>query len=299
MAYFHYSGTKVFQTILDITITGILTGGLYALVAAGFNLQYGVARILNIAYGEFIMIAALGTCSLYQLGVNPFVSLAIVGPATFAIAFIIHVIIFRRLARLSATIEAFEGTALLACFGILFAIQNAALLVGGPNERAYTFLAYPVDLFGAIFPANRLVVLLFAVVLGSGLYLFMVRTRTGKAIRAITQDATAARLLGIQTNRMQSLCFGLGALLAGFSGVFLSSMFAVTPFMGLQYTVIAIIVVVLGGLGNILGSMVGGIVLGLAGTIASYVHPASEMVAYYAIFVILIVVIPTGFFSRR
>ena len=105
--------------------------------------------------------------------------------------------------------------------------------------------------------------------------------------------------MGIQTSHMQALCFGLGALLAGFAGVLLSSMFAITPIMGMQYTVIAMIVVVLGGLGNILRSMAGGLILGIIGSIVTYFHPGLAIIAYYAIFVILILVKPEGLFARR
>ena len=287
-------------TVVDVVLAGFLTGGIYCLAAAGFNLQYGVARILNVAHGEFIMLGAIGTWALYVFfGINPFVSLVICGPILFGIAILIHMLVFPRLRRLSETTEAFEGNSLLAAFGVLFIIQNIAVLIWGADERGYTFLATPINIFGAVFAANRLVALLFAVILTVVLYIFITRTRTGKAIRAVTQDATGARLMGIPTGRMETLCFGLGALLAGFAGVLLSSLFTITPFMGLQYTIIAIIVVVLGGLGNILGSMAGGFILGIIGSIATYVHVGSAMIVYYAIFVALILARPRGLFARR
>jgi branched-chain amino acid transport system permease protein len=287
-------------TVFDVIVTGILSGGIYALVAAGFNLQYGVARILNVAHGEFIMLGALGTFTLYTLvGLNPLISLVICGPIIFVLGILVHVLVFPRLGRVSETIEIFEGKSLLASFGIMFIVQNVALLAWGPDERGYSFLAFGVNIFGAIFAANRLVALLFAIVLGLGFYVFVARTRIGKAIRAVTQDTTAARLMGIRSGVMQALCFGLGALLAGLAGVLISSMFIITPFIGMQYTVIAIIVVVLGGLGNILGSMVGGFILGIIGSVTSYFHPGLSLIAYYVIFVILILVRPEGVFSRR
>lgn len=275
-------------------------GGIYSLVAAGFNLQYGVARILNISHGEFIMLAAMGTFTLQvKFGINPFVSLAIVGPIIFLLGFGIHMVVFPRLKRLSLNMEVFEGNSLLVCFGVLFILQNIALLVWGGNERGYSFMVYSVDIFGAIFAANRLVALLVALGLGFAFYLFISHTRTGKAIRAVTQDPTAAKLMGISTNLMQGLCFGLGALLAGLAGVLLSTMFEVTPFMGLEYTITALIVVVLGGLGNILGSMIGGLILGIIGSITVYIHPGLSLIAFYAIFTILILVRPEGLFYKK
>jgi branched-chain amino acid transport system permease protein len=287
-------------TVFDIIIAGVISGGIYALVAAGFNLQYGVARILNVAHGEFIMLGALATYSLYAtLHINPLISLVICGPIILIIAVAIHTLVFPRLSKASETIEIFEGKSLLACFGIMFIIQNAALLIWGADRRGYDFLASPVNIFGAIFAENRLMTLLFSIVLGLALYFFLTRTRLGKAIRAVTQDGTAAQLMGIPTGVMQGLSFGLGALLAGLSGVLISTMLVVTPFIGMDYTVIAIIVVVLGGLGNILGSMVGGIILGIVGSLTTFFNPALSLVAYYIIFVILILVKPEGVFSRR
>jgi branched-chain amino acid transport system permease protein len=290
----------MFLTVLDITVAGILMGGIYSLVAAGFNLQYGVARILNISHGEFIMLAAMATFSLNTVfGINPFICLAICGPAAFLLGIFFHTIVFRRLTKVSETIEAFEGSSLLACFGVLFILQNVALSIWGADERGYEFLTKPLNFGGAIFAANRVAALIISLVLAFGLYLFLTRTRTGKAIRAVTQDDTAAKILGIKTSLMQALCFGLGAFLAGAAGVLLSTMYAVTPLMGLQYTVIAMIVVVLGGLGNILGSMIGGLILGIIGSIATYFHTGISLIAFYAIFTILILLKPEGIFSRR
>ena len=148
------------STILDITIGGLLTGGIYALIAVGLNLQYGVARVLNIAHGEFIMLGAFTTYLLYTLfGINPLVSLAIGGPIMFIIGFLIHNTLFHYLRISSESMGAFEGRSLLASFGLLFIIQNVALLSWGPEIKGYTYLAEPVNILGTIFAANRLVAL--------------------------------------------------------------------------------------------------------------------------------------------
>jgi branched-chain amino acid transport system permease protein len=287
------------STILDITIGGLLTGGIYALTAVGLNLQYGVARVLNIAHGEFIMLGAFATYWLYTLfGINPLVSLAIGGPIVFIIGFLIHNTLFQYLRSSSESIGAFEGRSLLASFGLLFIIQNIALLSWGPEIKGYVYLAEPVNIFGTIFEANRLVALLFAVAIGSAFYLFLVRTRIGKAIRAAAQDPETAQLMGVNIHRMLGLCFGLGALMAGLAGSLISMMFEITPHMGLPYTVIALIVVVLGGLGSIPGSFIGGLILGLIGSIVTYIDPGLSMVAYYMIFILLLLVKPTGILGK-
>jgi branched-chain amino acid transport system permease protein len=286
-------------TVLDITIGGLLTGGIYALTAVGLNLQYGVARVLNIAHGEFIMLGAFATYLLYTLfGINPLVSLAIGGPIVFIIGFLIHNTLFQYLRSSSESMGAFEGRSLLASFGLLFIIQNVALLSWGPEIKGYTYLAEPVNILGTIFAANRLVALLFAVAIGLTFYLFLVRTRLGKAIRAAAQDPATAQLMGVNIHRVLGLCFGLGALMAGLAGSLISMMFEITPHMGLPYTVIALIVVVLGGLGSIPGSFIGGLILGLIGSIVIYIHPGLSMVAYYMIFILLLLVKPTGILGK-
>lgn len=285
--------------VLDIVVGGLLTGGIYALLAAGFNLQYGVARVLNVSHGEFIMLGAMAAYSLYiPFGINPLVSLAIVGPVLFIISFLIHRVVFERLRMVSGITEVFEGRSLLVSFGLLFIIQNVGLLAWGPEDRGYTFLPDPVNLFGAIFAANRMVVLGFAVVIGLGFFLFLVRTRLGKAIRAAAQDETGAQIIGVNIHWMHGLCFGFGALLAGLAGVLISTILNVSPVMGLPYTIIAIIVVVLGGLGNILGSLVGGLILGLIGSIVLHTEPGLEMAVFYVLFMFILLVRPKGIFGK-
>ena len=286
-------------TILDIVIGGLLMGGIYALIAMGLSLQYGVARVLNVSHGEFIMLGAFATWTLYTLlGINPLLCLVIVGPIIFIIGFILHRTLFRSLLNLSPSLAIFEGNSLLTTFGLLFIIQNAALLIWGGNVKGYSYLAVSVNIAGAIFGANRLVALLFAVVIGSAFYLFLARTRLGKAIRAAAQDPATAGLMGVNINQVLALCFGLGLLMAGFAGVLLSMCFGMQPTMGLNYTIIAIIVVVLGGLGSIPGSFIGGFILGLIGSIVTYIEPGLSMPAYYFIFILLLMVRPKGIMGK-
>ncbi|MBP1730567.1 MAG: amino acid/amide transporter rane protein 1, family, partial [Deltaproteobacteria bacterium] len=147
--------------------------------------------------------------------------------------------------------------------------------------------------------ANRIVTLFVSLILGSAFYLFLMSTRTGKAIRAAAQDPDAAELMGVRINRVLALCFGFGAMMAAVSGLLLSmTSIMVSPVMGMEYTLIAIIVVVLGGLGNIKGSFIGGFILGLVGYIVSSLQPGLSMVAYYVIFLLLLLVRPTGLLGR-
>ena len=286
-------------TILDVVIGGLLMGGIYALIAVGFSLQYGVARVLNIAHGEFIMLGAFSTWALYAaFGINPLISLVIVGPLIFIIGFLLHRTLFRSLLNSAPSLPAFEGSSLLATFGLLYIIQNIAIIVWGAASRGYPYLASPVNLWGAVFAANRLVTLGFAVGIGLAFYIFVARTRLGKAIRAAAQDPATAGLMGVNINQVLALCFGLGALMAGFAGVLYSMCFPIQATMGLGYTVIAIIVVVLGGLGSIPGSFIGGFILGIIGSIVTYIEPSLTVAAFYFIFILLLLIRPKGILGK-
>ena len=230
-------GITVFEIVLDVVIGGLLMGGIYALIAVGLSLQYGVGRVLNIAHGEFIMIGAFGTWTLFTfLGVSPLISLAICGPVLFVIGFLIHRTLFQFLRGKSESSDDFADRSLLASFGLLFIIQNLALIIWKADIRGYSYLDSPVSIFGALFSANRLVALFFAVSISLAFYFFLTRTRLGKAIRAAAEDPATAQVMGVNIHRVLAICFGLGALMAGFAGALISMMYVMQPAMGLEYT---------------------------------------------------------------
>ena len=286
-------------TILDVVIAGLLLGGIYALIAVGLSLQYGVARVFNISHGEFIMLGAFATWMLYTTaGINPLISLVMCGPFVFLIGFFLHKTLFRSLLNSSPSMNIFESKSMLACFGLLFIIQNVAILIWGADHKGYSYLNVGVNLGGAVFAANRLVTLLYAVVIGMAFYLFLAFTRLGKAIRAAAQDPKTAGLMGVNINQVLALCFGFGAVMAGFAGALISMCYPIQTTMGLEYTIIAIIVVTLGGLGSIVGSFIGGFILGLIGSIVSYIEPSLYMVVFYFIFSLLLLVRPKGILGK-
>jgi branched-chain amino acid transport system permease protein len=286
-------------TFLDVVIAGLLLGGLYALIAVGLSLQYGVARVANFSHGEFIMLGGLTTWTLYTaFDINPLICLAVCGPVAFILGYIIHRTMFKRLFALSASPAIFEGNSMLASFALLFIIQNIASIAWGPEIRAYSYLRVPVNLAGAVFGANRLVTLGFALVIGLAFYLFVARTRMGKAIRAAAQDPATAGLMGVNIDLVLALCFGFGAAMAGIAGMLISMCYPVHVVMGQEYTIIAMIVVVLGGLGSIPGSFIGGFMLGIIGSVVTHIDPGLSLVAYYLIFVLLLLVRPTGIMGR-
>jgi branched-chain amino acid transport system permease protein len=286
-------------TLLNVIIGGFLMGGIYAIVAVGLSMQYGVGRVLNIAHGEFLMAGAFITWSFYTfLKISPLITFFLVGGLFFILGYIIDWSLFSRLRRISPSISVYEGNSLMACFGLQFVIQNLAMLLWGGGLKGYSYLAVPVNIGGAVFGTNRLITLVYALGISLLFYLFLTKTRTGKAIRAASQNATAAAIVGVNIDFVLSLCFALGATLAGIAGCLVSMMYSIHTAMGLEYTVIALIVIVLGGLGSITGSLIGGFILGIIGSIMSYVEPGLILVAYYLLFMLLLLIKPTGLMGR-
>jgi branched-chain amino acid transport system permease protein len=285
--------------IVNIILGGLIMGGIYALISMGLSLQYGVARILNVSHGEFIMVAAFLTWMLTSAaGIHPLLALIICCPLTFIIGYVLHITIYRRLKKITPIQGVFEGNAMLLSFGVMFILSNVALKIWGSQLRGYQFMQNPVSFAGTTTPANQLFVLALALIVCALFYLFLARTRLGKAIRAASQDPTAAGMMGVKINRVMATCFGIGAVLAGVAGSLISMYKQITTGMGMQYTVIALIVVVLGGMGSIPGSMIGGLILGVVGSIVSYIDPSLSMVAYYVIILVLLLVKPKGLMGR-
>lgn len=286
-------------TILNVITSGLIMGGIYALISMGLSMQYGVARILNVSHGEFIMVAAFLTWLLTTTaGISPLLALVICCPVTFLIGYVLHITIYRRLKKITPQQGVFEGNAMLLSFGVMFIISNIAMIIWGSSLRGYQFMTYSVNIAGTAVPANRLFVLFLALVVCALFYLFLARTRLGKSIRAASQDPTAAGMMGVKINRVMAICFGIGAILAGIAGSLISMIYQISTGMGMSYTVIALIVVVLGGMGSIPGSMIGGLILGFVGSIVSYIDPSLSMVAYYVIILALLLVKPKGLMGR-
>jgi branched-chain amino acid transport system permease protein len=288
------------ESVIDVILTGLILGGLYALIAVGLSLQYGVGRVLNVSHGEFIILAALATFSLYTVaGIHPLLSLAVVAPALFAIGFALDRTIFNELRRTSIDDDHFEGRSLLVSFGLLFVVQNVMLSFWGAGLRGYSILNTPVTILGNRYGLNRVIALVVAVTASIAFYLFIRHTRLGKAIRAAAERPDIAEALGVNRKRVLAICFGLGAGLAGLAGVLYSMMFDIQASRGIELTVIAIVVVVLGGLGSITGSLIGGFLLGLVIAIVNFVDPSLSLVVFYLIFVLVLLVKPSGILGRK
>jgi branched-chain amino acid transport system permease protein len=285
---------------LELAATGLITGGIYAVVAIGLNLQYGLMRIMNISHGEFLMLGAYLTWLAHSvLKVNPLVFVPVVAVVLFLVGLAVYRLCFRRISRTAPSVDVIEARSLLVSFGLMFLVQNAAYLAWGADLRGYSFLDQPVEIGGARFTANRLVVFGFA--LGASLVLLAILRYTliGKAVRAMMQSPTGAQLVGIDTAVLHPAVFGAGLALAGVAGALLSMVYEISPAMGEPYTVTALIVITLGGLGSTAGALAGGLLLGLVEAFGMhFTSPSLKMLLSYGVFIAVLLARPKGLFAK-
>ncbi|MBX9462399.1 MAG: branched-chain amino acid ABC transporter permease [Aquamicrobium sp.] len=281
-------------------IAGLVLGGTYALVAMGLTIQYGIARTMNLAYGETIIAAAFGAYLIHNtLGVSPILGLVLLAPAGFAFSWIVYGLLMRPLVRRSKGGAVLEIDSILATFGLLFVIQGVMLVGFGGNYISYNYMNFGVDIFGATVAANRLLAFVLALVIGGGLYLLLTRTRWGTALRAVSVAPESAPLVGIDADRAARFGFALGGALAACGGVVVSMYQTFTASSGVIFTMKALIVVIMGGVGNLAGALSAGLILGLVETfVASYVSPGLTLAAVYLIFLAILLWRPTGLFGK-
>ncbi|MEQ9348566.1 MAG: branched-chain amino acid ABC transporter permease [Thalassospira sp.] len=280
--------------------SGITLGGMYALVAMGLTLQYGVSRIMNLAYGELVIVASfIAFVFMTSFGINPIVGLLIIIPLSFALNWVIYRILLTPLVARAKNRGMLEVDSILATFGLLFIVQGVLLVWFGGNYYSYDFMNGAVNVFGAAIAANRLVALGFAVVIGLGFYIILTRTRIGTALRAVAVDPTSARLVAIDVNFASCFAFALGGAMAAVGGVLVSMFLTFSTSMGVVFTMKALIVVIMGGVGNLLGALIAGLILGVAESlVATYVDPGLTIAVTYVIFLLVLLIKPSGLFGR-
>ncbi len=285
---------------LELAASGLITGGIYAVVALGLNLQYGLMRIMNISHGEFLMLGAYFTWLAHTVfGLNPIAFLPVVAVVMFALGLLVYRLCFRRITRTSPSVEIIEARSLLVGFGLMYLVQNAAYMAWGADLRGYSFLADAVEIGGARFAGNRLLAFGFAVAASAGLLAVLRFTLIGKAVRAMMQSPAGAQLVGIDTAVLHPAVFGAGIALAGVAGALLSMVYEITPSMGEPYTVTALIVITLGGLGSAAGCLAGGLLLGLVEAFGMhFTSPSLKMLLSYTVFIGVLLARPKGLFSR-
>jgi branched-chain amino acid transport system permease protein len=286
--------------LFDILLPGLVLGGMYALIALGLTLQYGVARIMNLSYGESLVAAGFGALSLYSgLQLSPLLALLLAMPIAGVLNWLLYRLLLVRLIRRSSDRGAQEVDSILVTFGVLFVIQGVMLVAFGGQYYSYSYLSIPVVILGSTLAVNRLVALGFAAVIGTAVYLALTRTRMGTAMRALAVDANAAGLVGIDVTWLAGLAFAFGGALVAAGGVLISMFLTFNAAMGVVFTMKALVVVIMGGVGNVMGAMVAGLLLGIVETaVARLVDPGLTLAATYALFLGVLLLRPTGLFGK-
>jgi branched-chain amino acid transport system permease protein len=284
----------------ELIASGLITGGIYALVALGLNLQYGLMRILNIAHGEFLMAGAYLTWLMQtSFGWHPLVMVPISFALLAVLGLVIHWLCFRRLTATSPNLDIFEARGLMVSFGLMFLVQNAVTWAFGGDLRGYDFLTDPVHFGGAQFAGNKLLVFGLAILFAGALIVLLRMTLYGKGVRALMQSPVGAQLVGIDTKTLHPIMFGIGLGLSGVAGCLLSMAYTISPSMGEPYTVTALIVITLGGFGSMGGALAGGLLLGVVEAIGMhYTNPSLKALLSYAVFIGVLLLRPKGLFSR-
>ena len=280
------------EIVLQVAINGLLLGGIYALVAIGLTLIFGVVRVINFAQGEFLMIGMYAAFWLsHLLGIDPYFSFLIITPLLFLVGIMTQKVIIKPI------LNAPSLALIFATFGLSIALQNGALLLWKSDHRAIqTSYSNAVLLVGnLIINVPRLVIFGVTVAIVIGLFLFLRRTYWGKAMTAVAQDREAAMLMGVDIHKVYMLAFGLGIGLEGLAGVLLMPVYSAYPTIGFQFCIIAFVVVVLGGMGNMFGAFLGGLIIGLVEAFSGFfISPQLQAALYYVIFVIVLVIRPQG-----
>lgn len=277
-------------------VNGILLGGLYAVVAIGMSTMFGIVKLVNLAHGDLMILASFLSMTLVTwLGINPLVSLIVVIPVMYFVGFFVQGYLLNRV--LGKEME----PPLLVAFGLSIILQNLLLLVYTPDaqslESSLAMMTIPISNSLSI-PVIYLVDFIIGLAVIAILYYFFQRTYMGRAIRAASDDETAAQLMGIDTRNIYAKAMGIAMMTAGVAGVLVGMTFTFYPYTGAQYLIIAFGVVVIGGLGSMKGCIVGGLILALAQLIGAQIFgPGYQLFCGYVVLLIVLAVRPQGIFG--
>lgn len=282
------------MVLLQVLVSGLLLGGIYSLVSVGLTLVFGVVRIANFAHGAFVMLGMYAAYWAHHLfGLDPYLSAVVVVPLFFLLGMVVYQLIFRLTVGRPPLVQIFVSV------GLLVAVENLVLFLFGADFRTVRSFAGQTTSLGSLkLPLGLLIAFAVSVVVTLGLMAVVQRTRVGRATRAVTQDRMAATMMGVSTHRMYSLAFGASIACTGLAGCLLMPIKAVYPTVGVQFTLVAFVIVVLGGMGSVSGALIGGLVIGLVESLAGYyIASAYQQLAYFAVFIIVLLARPQGLFG--
>lgn len=281
----------------QVLVNGLMLGGLYACIAVGFSLVWGVLNVINILHGTFIVLGSYITYFAHvHLGIHPFASLALSGSALFALGYAAQAGLINRV------VGAPVLTTLVLTFGLELLLNNSLLLAFSADYRTVRLdepLGSPV-IAGLVLPLERVYAMALALGLTGLLYTVLARSKIGRAIVAVRMDREAASLMGVNVKRTYAITFGLGALMAGAAGSLLSLIFPISPLNSTEFLGVAFVACVLGGLGSVAGAMVGGLALGVIQSFgALFLGPEHGLTIAFVLLVLLLIFKPTGIMGRR
>ena len=278
-------------------INGLLMGGIYTLVASGLTLIYGVLHIINFAHGSMLMLAMFAVYFLLtKAGIDPYLALFVMVPGMYGLGYLLyrHMIGKLSLGR--------DENILLITLGLSILIENLALLFFKGDSRTIS-LAYSdkmIELGPLLLGVPKVVSFVAAMVLCGLLGLFITRTDTGKAIRAVAKERMGARLVGIDVDKVFAISFGVGLATLGAAACLLMPIFYVSPSSGHVFVIVAFTVVVLGGMGSFLGAVVGGLIVGLTASFGGLVRGESlGQIGISLIFILILLFRPSGLFGDK
>jgi len=282
--------------ILTPILMGVMLGGLYALTALGLSMVFGVMRLINLAHGDLVVLGAYGSYAvLTLLGIDPILGLVITIPLMFCIGILIQKYLMSKAVTIGAEAP------LIIAFGLSLIIQNANQIMFSPQSRGIntTYSQMSFHIFGRQLPLIYLLDFIVGVVVMLIMQEFLKRTYMGRAISAAAQDTRASKLMGINTKRIYYYAFGIAMVSAAIAGTFLGMTFPFTPTSGTTFLTIAFGAVIIGGLGSMMGTFLGGIILGVVQTLSAHFLGANaQMLVLYVIILILLAFRPQGLFGR-
>lgn len=286
---------------MDIIVTGLLLGGTYALIAMGLQLQYGIARIMNLANGEILVAGAFAAFWFYTgARLSPFLSILVVAPLAFVANWLIYRYLMQPLVDRAKSHGELEVDSILATFGISFIMVGLMLAVFGGEYFSYSYLERPFEILGQPYGLNRIAAFLVSAALAAAIYIWLNWTRPGLALRAVAVDPSSAGLVGINVPRASALAFSLGGAVTAAGGASISAFLTTDASIGIIFTMKALVIVIMGGVGEIRGAIVAALVLGLAETaVASLIDPGLTLAAAYLLFILVLLFRPQGLFGRR
>lgn len=276
-------------------VSGLLIGAVYALLALGLTLIFGVMQVINIAHGEMLMLGAYTSFWLFnRFGLNPLLSILLAAPLMFVLGALLERVVLERI------VENIETTSLLVTFGISVCLTNLAIWLWTTDFKAISYLTGSWVVGFLVFPKSRLVGAAMAFFLTLIVFLFLRNSRLGKAIRATAGSRDLAAVCGIYVNRIYLITYGLASAMGAAAGVLASIMFAVYPEMGPSFLFRSFTVIVLGGMGHAGGALLGGLLLGLAEGVGSlFLSGEAGGAITYMILLLILLFRPTGLFGQQ